>query len=93
MNYFPWWLVENHQIETKILSHLQILMKITVSKGQSKKNQTEDEKIIYLDDHHVVRKKDNFSDCLHNIPKSFVEKDPTDTLQRKMNRLDGMECK
>ena len=38
MNYFPWLLVENHQIETKILSHLQILMKITVSKGQSKKN-------------------------------------------------------
>ena len=38
MNYFPWWLVENHQIETKILSHLQILMKVTVFKGQSKKN-------------------------------------------------------
>ena len=40
MNYFPWLLVENHQIEATILSHLeiQILMKITVLKGQSKKN-------------------------------------------------------
>ena len=31
ISYFPWWLVENHQIEATKLSHLQIqiLMKIT----------------------------------------------------------------
>ena len=39
INYFLWWLVENHQIEATILRHLQIqiLMK-KVLKGQSKKN-------------------------------------------------------
>ena len=40
INYFLWWLVENHQIEATILRHLQIqiLMKIKVLKGESKKN-------------------------------------------------------
>ena len=83
MNYFPWWLVEKPQIEATILSYLQIqiLMKITVLKGQCKENQTEYQKIMYLHDHHLVRKKrGSFSDCLQSIAKSFVEKDPTDTL-------------
>ena len=36
---------------------------------------------MYLHDHHLVRKKrGSFSDCLQSIAKSFVEKDPTDTL-------------
>ena len=36
---------------------------------------------MYLHDQHLVRKKrGSFSDCLQSIAKSFVEKDPTDTL-------------
>ena len=35
-------------------------------KGQSIKNYNEDQKIMYLNNHHLVRKKkiENFSDCL-----------------------------
>ena len=37
---------------------------------------------MYLQDHLLVRKKDSFSDCLQSIKKSFLEKDPTDTLSK-----------
>ena len=101
MNYFPWWLVENHHIEATILSLLQrqIVMNITVLKGQSKKKQTVDQKIMYLQDHLVVRKKrKTVLMIVYRVLQShFWRKTPLipfrSSFQRKMSDLDGIKCK